>query len=424
MKISQYPNNTGLFNSGSLFLTAETGPISGNHAIYAKDILSGLFNISTPFGGASGIQLNHLSNDMFMRTQMGAEGLSKHANLSALDSFRTKLAGTGLINIIYIGDGYVALGLQDQVKNDLQINFGTGGFGNMEYPYIFNDAAANTSYQSSLSVLQSTYLRDHYALTTGSNSIISYYSTGPTTRFQWDTANIYYVANTGAGNFTLSTGILFGGSYTNYSGVNANFGSAQCRVATIRMGSPGFYQMRISGSGDLSFLRIPHIQFFNSTASSGRVNFHSCTQGGGPSYASAFSSTPGSIKDGIRDMVFSGTNPDLIVFNASMGNPPIASAEISGMNSCFDNLKLKWPQADVIVCGIFPNSDTTDNSEQNEIMKIAALRRGYAYFDGFNPFINRSTWNSRGFTDGAGGSHFSSTGQYVYGKLLWNWLKL
>lgn len=409
MKISEY-SNTGKLQTGDLFFLSNPS-LSINSTIYAKDTLSGLFSTTTNFRGIDDSQFN---NELWLKTQMGAIGQFKHANNSHLNNFREKLAGTGLIQVIIVGDGYVGYGngLFGEVINNLLVNYGTGGFGYKTANLTVINSNNKMTLMDSISNSSDVYLEPHYAITQP-DGFLTYGHGLSQNSYLSNTQKIYFVSNTGAGSFTISTGetssVLF-----RHTGINASGSTREIREITVNYGNSRVSPyISISGSGNTSFLEIPFIISYNSTASSGRIVFSKCSQDGGITYEH-FGYSPGSFRNQVRDKIWSGINPDLILVESSS---PLTTNCISGARTFMDDIKLKWPNTTMIVCGTFPiNADLSPESG-NSMVRDFALKKQFAYFDGYNVF-GTGNWRNRGYDNL--GYHFTTEGGQAYGKLLWS----
>jgi hypothetical protein len=353
--------------------------------------------------------------------------MMNHANSHALAGFRAKLAGTGLLKVIRGGDGFSNVvssvddggydGVYYKVLRNLLELYGTGGYAD-RYPYFHQtiSSSASVDYIIDDARLDSEFITEHFAITKPTG-YINYAYASNSYRYAIDKFDIYYVSNTGAGGMMVDTGI-YGGSYARYTGINASGNVLETRKLTVNMGDPNYYQLRISGSGNTSYLLLPSVTAYNSTATSGRVIIMDYTRDGGPLYGSSFIDVPNSARTNIRDTVFSGFNPDLIFW--IMSSP---TNQETGHAHFFNTLKTKWPNAHLVMCGLFPYN--TGNEAQNSSSRRVSLKYGYSYFDGHNTFTDMNTWSGRGFSRSNLGSdpHPTGAGMTAYSNMLWNYLE-
>jgi hypothetical protein len=402
-------NNRYLYdNTDIISLDWQSRILSGNWTVQNL-IISGQ-NVAQP-------SINSIDNDLFIRTQMGAKGLASHANSYALNSIKQKLVSTGLVNIIRGGDGFTDAngGIYEKVINNLLETYGTGGVCWTASPRFAVDRYQGASYLGDWSDIEGYYFREHFGITSPTGYLHCHYYDA-NTKFLIDTFSVNYVCDTGAGGMIIETGIYPGSTWGRATGINASGSSLRCSGINIKMSSPNFYQMRISGSGNTSFLRIPLVSAYNSTASSGRIVYHQYNKDQGPTYNTSLADVPGSSRTNIRDVVFSGINPDIMFW--------LFSNETSTESGClnfFNTMKTKWPQCQLIVCGLHPYS--TNGISNNAITKRAAIKNGYPYFDGYNSFIDPIVWSGRGFGSVSGNVHPTNSGNLAYGNMLWNWLE-
>ena len=260
-------------------------------------------------------------------------------------------------------------------------------------------------------------MTEHFAITKPTG-YVTYQHANNDYRFAVNNYDIYYVSNTGAGGMVVDTG-LYGGAYIRHTGVNASGATLNTRKLTVNMGNPNYYQLRVSGSGNTSYLLLPSVTAYNSLANSGRTMIMDYTRDAGPTYGGTFIDIPNSTRTNIRDTIFSGYNPDLILWLMSS---PVAQE--TGHRHFFNTLKNKWPNATVVTCGLFPYS--TGNEPQNMSSKKIAIENGYPYFDGYNTFTNPVEWSGRGFSNTNLGSdpHPTGAGILAYGQMLLNYLDL
>lgn len=390
-----------------------------------SNIVSNNLSNFTSGNSSSGMSLNNLNNDLFLRTQMGANGYAQHANEILLNKVKSKLATGNLFNVIFAGDGLVQYGnggLFNYVLNGLKEKYGINGWGGAVFPYWTDSSSNPTTYLDDATLSNNVWLNPMLSLSGSKDYIIL----GPyftAYKFLANTYDIYAVEGTGCGNITIHTGDVNGTNFVYYTGVNLNAAVSGGRKITVNAPTADYRTIRISGSGDmLHRVYFPASAAYNTLDTTNKIIKHDYSQNGGINFT-WYSGRNGETRGRVRDVVWSGINPDLILVEQIEDAASVSTtSEKSGMYSFLADVKQKWPDTVVVLCAPYPG--ITDNRVPGVgFMRSGAISQKQCFFDGHTPFVNYDTWSSRGYGVGDG-VHPSDSGRESYAAMLWNWLRL
>lgn len=424
MKYSEY-NKSGRLQSGDIFLFANQ-QLTDNFGIYAKDMMSGLLE-SNP--NSYSVNFNDFDNITFVGHQMGAKGEMSHVNNLLLNKARAKLATGQSFTVMRAGDGLVGLsagvdnqGLFAVPLTNLIKRYGSQGYG-YKFPQVSSSGGGlyldgNAGPQS-----ENIWLDNFWGITGSPDYVfLGPYYTHNFTNVLSDTIDLYYIEGQNLGSFNVYTGghRSVDGNFALYTGVNASAGVSGAKLIRINYSSPGYRQLKIESSGQTTGrILFPMVAYYNTQDQINKIRWYGYTNEGGIQYRH-MSGRLDSTRNRVRDVIFSGISPDLILTSCIMtGNT--WPTEISGYFSYLNEIKTKWPEATVVVCADYPG--LASRAGAVDILRSGAIKYQYPFFDGHTPFVDYLTWSGRGYASSTlDGVHPSNSGVNAYGQILWDWL--
>jgi hypothetical protein len=226
-----------------------------------------------------------------------------------------------------------------------------------------------------------------------------------------------------AGGFSLFSGVWNSSAsapWTFVSGINAVAATSGARRISVT-GGLEYTQWLISGTGSPQDLRVIDFNTFNTTGRIRQLVYNNNSSAiGSLTYDNV------AIRDDIRNTVFSGWNPDLLLlsFIGTNDDRTYATYVNTGLNSFFSGFKKYYPNCHVLMCGTYPIvSNGSDTARFENIgQRAACLANKYSYFDGHTPFAPFTTWSGRyGASDGI---HSTTSGLLAYREMLDSWFNI
>jgi hypothetical protein len=316
--------------------------------------------------------------------------------------------------VLRVGDGLADSGMLMRASRDNLMNqFALAGFmGNSKHLW---DPSASGS--ATIVSSQTGLWYKRWGLINDQNGVISFgyegylYPDG----LAANVGAVFYVAEPGAGHFSIQTNINNGPwmPVAGYANVDANYTTAVGRIAAWTNSTAELTKIRVVGNDSGKSVKILDAALFNDTASSGFI-INDWVPDYGPGSASIQQILTTNLA--VTAPIFAWWNPQLILFQK-------IGIDYTLQDALFDFFRTNTPNSDLVLCGIYPYANPVEQSTADHSWLTNAMAYGFAFFDGRGPFGDATQMQNRGWIlpDTV---HGTLPGYAAYDGILSYWLGL
>ena len=250
-----------------------------------------------------------------------------------------------------------------------------------------------------------------------SGGTAQYYSS-PSTDGKFDTWDIVYLKESGAGSIQVDYSENAGSSWTtNATTFSADNATTIGAVTTVTVANPSLTNRRIKLTASGGSVKVLGVIGYNANKI-GVINISGLWDGSSADY-----STYPAVADAVLNPIWTALAPDLVVMCT---NDPAAQFDVGGgTRALYDKTQALRAATDWIIVGPHPCT-LPGSGYDTEAHRLAAIEAGHSfaleknqsYFDSFSLFRSYAAANAAGlYSDGI---HLSSAGQTLRSTVLWS----